>query len=99
MYLALVDFPVTDRDAAAAILARDSQAARAMPGNLDYRALTDAQDESRVLILHRWTDKAGFDAYAASDLFKQMGGELRALMTGAPLSLRLHAQEDETVIG
>lgn len=99
MYLALVDFPVTDRDAAATILARDCAQARAMPGNLDYRALTDAENTDRMVILHRWTDKAGFDAYAASDLFKEMGGALRALMSGPPVSLRLRAEEDATITG
>lgn len=99
MYVALVDFPVTDSAAATAILQRDAAAARAMAGNLDYRALTDAEDPTRVLILHRWADKAGFDAYLASDLFAEMGGALRALMSGPPVSLRLTAQEDATVKG
>ena len=99
MYLALVDFPVTDPQAATAILARDCAHARAMPGNLDYRALTDAESPDRVLILHRWTDKPAFDAYANSDLFKTMGGELRALMSGAPVSLRFRCEEDEVVTG
>lgn len=99
MYLALIDFPVTDRDAAAAILTRDCARARSMPGNLDYRALTDAEDDTRILILHRWTDKAGFDAYLASDLFAQMGGDLRALMSAPPVSLRMRAEEDATVTG
>jgi quinol monooxygenase YgiN len=99
MYLALVDFPVTDRAAAAEILARDCAHARAMPGNLDYRALTDAETVDRVVILHRWTDKAAFDAYGASELFREMGGALRALMSGPPVSLRLRAEEDEIVTG
>ena len=99
MFLALVDFPVTDSAAATAILHRDAAAARTMAGNLDYRALTDAEDPTRVLILHRWTDKAGFDAYLVSDLFAEMGGALRALISGPPVSLRLTAQEDSTVNG
>ena len=52
-----------------------------------------------MLILHRWADKAGFDAYLASDLFAEMGGALRALMAGPPVSLRLTAQEDASVNG
>ncbi|GGE39757.1 hypothetical protein GCM10011360_29260 [Primorskyibacter flagellatus] len=99
MYIALVDFGVTDPAAAEALLTRDCAQARAMPGNINYRALRDVEDPARMVILHRWTDKAAFAAYMASDLFAGLAPAMRGLMNGAPTSLRMTAEEDVTVAG
>lgn len=99
MYIALIEFPTHDPKAASEILAQDNQAARALPGNIDYRALRDIENPERFLILHRWTDKSSFEAYSASELFAALGPRLRSLMSGPPISLRLTAQEDEVVTG
>lgn len=101
MYIALIDFPVLarDRDAVLAALARDAAEARALPGNIDFRLFPDATEPERITLLHRWADKAGFDAYIASPTFARIGAEIRPLMAGAPVSLRMHAQEDSLVTG
>ncbi|MGR3323511.1 MAG: putative quinol monooxygenase [Pseudooceanicola sp.] len=101
MYIAMIDFPVLERDRATVLsaLARDAAEARAMPGNLGFRVLGDTERPEEVAILHRWRDKADFEAYLASPTFARIGAEIRPLMAGAPVSLRMHAQEDETLNG
>ncbi|OWU85075.1 hypothetical protein ATO6_08450 [Oceanicola sp. 22II-s10i] len=101
MYIAIVTFPVApaDRPRATALLARDAAEARAMPGNLSFDVLTAAAAEDSVTVLHRWQDKSGLAAYLASPAFARIGAEVRPLMTGAPVSLRLIAEDDETLTG
>ncbi|MGH1425517.1 MAG: putative quinol monooxygenase [Pseudooceanicola sp.] len=96
MYVAIIDFPILDQDRARALaaLSRDAKAARAMPGNLAFRVLSDAKNTEQITVLHRWEDKAACDAYVGSPLFTRIGEEIRPLMAGAPVSLRLHAHED-----
>lgn len=97
MYIALVDFPTSDRAAALDILLPEAAAARAFAGNIDYRVTADGDDPERIVLLHRWQSKADFERYMASDLFARMSPKLRAMMTSAPLSLRMMVELDETV--
>ncbi len=100
MYIAQIDFPILaqDRDTVIAAFAPGAARAREMEGNLAFRILLDAEDEA-VTILHRWRDKRDFEAYLASAAFAEIGQAVRPLMAGAPVSLRMRAEEDETVAG
>lgn len=101
MYIALIDFPVLAQDRATvlSVLAEGAAAARAMPGNLGFRVMIEADRPDEVSLLHRWADRGDFDAYIASPVFAEMGRQIRPLMAGAPVSLRMQAQEDATVTG
>ena len=101
MYLALVTFQVRPDALQEALQIRldDMPAARALPGNLDYRVLHDPAAPERFSLLHRWQDKAAFQGYQSSPLFARLGPALRGLMSGAPESLRMIAELDETLAG
>jgi quinol monooxygenase YgiN len=99
MIIAIVDFQVSPPDQAMAleILASDGVAATAIPGNLGFRAFTDAGSPTHVGLMHEWTDAAAFEAYLASAGFAEVGAKLRPMMTGAPVSRRFDAVLYETV--
>ena len=101
MFIAIIDFTVApaDRDKALAILAEDAPAARALPGNLGYRAFTNAGESGHVGIFHEWETEADFQGYATSKEFATIGSKLRPLMTGAPISRRFEAQLFEELKG
>jgi quinol monooxygenase YgiN len=99
MFIAIVDFSVApaQRDVALAVLAREAPLARALPGNLNYRAFTNAGDDSHVGIFHEWRTEADFKGYAASPEFGRLGAQLRPMMLSAPISRRFDAVLKEEV--
>jgi quinol monooxygenase YgiN len=101
MIIAVVDFEVApaDREKAFAVLKRDAPAARALPGNLSYRAFANADSHSHVGIMHEWEAQAHFEDYLASEAFAEIGRQLRPLMTSAPVSRRMRAELFEEVKG
>ena len=99
MFIAIVDFctAATDRPAALATLDAEYEEVRAMPGNLAFRVYADRADDTRVTIVHEWTDETSFQEYAASEAFARSGKVLRPAMVGAPVSRRFRAEIVETV--
>jgi quinol monooxygenase YgiN len=101
MIIAIVDFEVAagDRATALAVLGHDGPAARALPGNLSYRAFTNADSDSHVGIMHEWEKAEHFEGYMASAAFAEIGRQLRPLMTAPPISRRMTAELFEEVKG
>ncbi|RIV39933.1 putative quinol monooxygenase [Micromonospora radicis] len=99
MIIAMVDFSVaaTDRPVALARLDAERDQVRAMPGNLAFRVYACRQDDTRVSIVHEWTDEASFQSYLTSAPFARSGAALRPMMAGAPVSRRFRAELCETV--
>lgn len=94
MILAIVDFEVAaaDRDAALAIVANDVTAAMARPGNLSFRAFTNAGSDTHVGLMHEWKTLDDFQAYLASSDFAAIGQALRPMMTAPPVSRRFRVE-------
>lgn len=99
MYIALVDFPHRDPATVLPAVLQTLPGVRAMSGCLGFRLLTDSETPDRLVLLHRWQDKAAFETYLASEHFASLGALLRPGMTAPPVSLRLEAHEDTTVTG
>jgi quinol monooxygenase YgiN len=101
MIIAIVDFEVAAADRARAldILKHDAPAARALPGNLGYRAFTDAGSDTHIGIMHEWEKAEHFDGYIASAAFADIGKQLRPLMTAPPVSRRMTVELFEEVKG
>jgi quinol monooxygenase YgiN len=99
MIIAIVDFHVSAENQAKAldVLASDGIAAAAIPGNLGFRAFTDAGSTTHVGLMHEWADLTAFEAYVASPGFAVVGAALRPMMTAAPTSRRFEATLYETV--
>ncbi|MGG6897918.1 putative quinol monooxygenase [Rhizobium sp. BR 315] len=99
MLIAIVDFIVApeNRDAVVARLLQDSEAIRAMEGNLAFSPYVDPVNEKAVRIWHEWRDVEHFRAYTASEIFKQLGLVLRPLMKAPPVSRRMISEVLETI--
>lgn len=97
----VVDFEVSPADRADILQAlRPLLAeARAVDGNLGYRAVTDSESAAHIGLTHAWETLEHFRAYAASDLFHGIGGLLRPAMTTPPVSRRLRADSLEEIRG
>lgn len=94
MIIAIVDFETAPETQAKAldILLTDVASATNITGNLGFRAFSNAQSDTHVGLMHEWETLADFEAYTASDAFKQIGAQLRPMMTAAPVSRRFEAQ-------
>ncbi|MEO5804954.1 antibiotic biosynthesis monooxygenase [Devosia sp.] len=101
MFIAIVDFTVAPqaRPQALQILEREIPLARALPGNLYYRAFTNAGDEAHIGLLHGWESLEHFKAYGVSEPFASIGRQLRPMMTTPPVSQRLSAELLENLVG
>ena len=99
MFIATVDFTVDPetRDAVVARLLQDSEAIRAMEGNLAFTPYVDPVDGRAVRVWHEWQEFEHFSAYTASEIFKKLGLALRPLMKAPPLSRRMISKVLETV--
>ncbi len=99
MLIAVLDLLTTpaDRPTALAQLDAESEAIRAMPGNLDFRVYTSRGDEGGVTVIHEWADEPSFSGYLASDAFTRSGAVLRPLLVAPPVSRRFRASLLETV--
>jgi len=97
--IAILDFTTAaaDRPAALAQLDAEHDEVRAMPGNVDFRVYAARGDDTRVTVVHEWTDEASFRRYLDSGSFARSGTVLRPLMVGAPVSRRFRAELLETV--
>ena len=101
MIIAIVDFEVAAQNRAKAlnILAKESASAAARPGNLGYRAFTNAGSQTHVGLMHQWDDLPAFTAYIGSPIFAEIGAKLRPMMISPPISQRLNAEVFEEVRG
>lgn len=101
MIMALVDFEVAPEsrldllEALKPLLAE----ARAVAGNVSYRASVDSESAAHIGIMHEWETLDHFRAYASSDLIARMGQMLRPAMTKPPVSRRLTTSVIEEVRG
>ncbi|MEU4692357.1 antibiotic biosynthesis monooxygenase [Actinoplanes sp. NPDC023714] len=99
MFIAIVDFQTTatDRPHALAQLDREFREVRGMPGNVAFRVYASRDDETRVTLVHEWTDEESFSGYQRSESFARSGAVLRPMMTAPPVSRRFRADLLETV--
>lgn len=99
--MVLVDFEVSPADRPDILRALQPllAEARAVDGNLGYRAVTDSESAAHIGLTHTWETIEHFRAYAASDLFHGIGRLLRPAMTTPPVSRRLRADNLEEVRG
>ncbi|UZD89977.1 putative quinol monooxygenase [Cognatishimia activa] len=93
MFIAHVEFRVTDseRDAALKVLINEAATVRGMPGNLKFQAFLNPEQPNTIEIMHEWQSEEGFTAYLASDSFASVGAALGPQMLAPPVSKRFIA--------
>lgn len=94
MIIAHLTFETTTanvKDALSTIVAHCDRV-QGMKGCAAFIPFQDAQNDRRIGIVHEWDHADAFEAYLASDVFKDMGQRLRPLMEGPPVSRRFDAQ-------
>jgi len=101
MIIALVDFDVAPERCSALLadLKPLLEEARAMAGNISYRALIDGEEKAHIDIMHEWESLERFRDYRSSNLFSRMSQLLRPAMTSPPVSRCLQAESFEEVHG
>ncbi len=65
---------------------------REFDGCQHFGLYQDVMDDTTLILYEEWETQAQFDAYKASDHFKESGKQLFALMNGAPDSAYFNAE-------
>ncbi|MGI3168362.1 putative quinol monooxygenase [Pseudooceanicola sp. C21-150M6] len=99
MLIAHLTFTVAPDQRAMAVntLLAEASTVRSMPGCLTFRPFALPEDATTIGVLHEWDSEEAFNAYLASDAFKNSGTTLRPLMTAPPVSKRFHAERLEVI--
>lgn len=86
MLIVIVTFTTTAPDAALSLLRADASRTRALPGNIAFDVLQNAQTPAQITLLQRWRDLASLEAHKQAEGMKTLGAKLMPLMDGAPVT-------------
>jgi len=78
--------------ALSAVLANDVTNTNAFDGCVRYDVYQGINDECEFILYEEWENQQSFDAYKASDYFKDIGGKIFPLLDGTPDSAYYQAE-------